>query len=1185
MTTHGRAEETRMAGERSAVGATVCADRGGDEADLRNAEAAVALEWRPGDVILGLYEVRRVTEGLGEDTEEKDYHEGGFGRVYKVFHRGWNMELAVKTPRREAFDSEAKKANFLRECETWIGLGLHPHVASCFYVRELGGVPRVFSEYADAGTLSDWIRYRNLYEGDEKAVLGRMLDIAIQFAWGLHHAHEQGLVHQDVKPLNLLMMADGTAKVTDFGLARARALPEGENVSGGGGPGTVLVAQAGGMTPAYCSPEQAAGEKLTRRTDVWSWAVSLLEMFQGGASWESGVLAAGALEQFLAHNGEEEGIPPMPDGVAALLRRCFRQGPDERPHDMLEVVRDLATAYQAAAGEPYPRPDPKAAADSPDSLNNRGVSMQDIGRLDEAERLWSEALKRDPAHLASTCNLALLQWRTSRIATDEVVRRLEEVRRGQPTPRAAFLLAMVHAERMDYETAARQLEQVPAEDVETQDARRRLVPLKDVRARCLRTFEGHAGHVNAAALSADGVRALSGSEDRTMRLWEVASGHCLRTFAGHSNTVLSVSLSADGRLALSGCADRSVRLWDVETGRCLRTFAGHEDSVFCVRASTDGRRALSGSWDQTLRLWDLSTGECLRVLKHAAPVVSVCLTADGRFALSGCYERGAHLWDLRTGECVRTLGEGGRVNAVCLSADDRLALLSLRGTPQLFDLATGACLRTFHGHGGEVQAVSLSRDGRFALSGSGEAWRPEKRDLTLRVWEVATGRCLRILEGHAESVTSVCLSPDASLALSGSIDKTLKTWDLGLAHFAHAPAELARAVSAAQAVHADSLFVARVEAARAALRESRLADACGALQEARGMDGRERDSAALQLWSALAQRARRTTLRNAWHLRTLEGHAEVGRVCLSSDGLVALSHGFHEAARLWEVATGRCLRTLGDWWWQDASLSGDGRCILAVIGGALELVDATTGKEVRRLRTSRQRQNCACLSRDARHALSASDDHKAPELRLYDGATGDCLRTFAGHTGEVRALALSAGGGVAVSGSDDQTLRVWTSRSETCVGILAGHANRVRAADIGADGRVAVSGSWDKTVRIWDLATRKCVRVLEGHDASVESVCLSADGRFVASGGGDNTLRLWDVAAGKCLRVLTGHAGAVSSVCLSADMRFALSGSRDGTLRLWELDWDVAVDEPAARGSRSLWSSVKSIFRRKGGTP
>ncbi|HEV7500497.1 MAG TPA: protein kinase, partial [Vicinamibacteria bacterium] len=164
-------------------------------------------EWKTGDVVLGLYEVAGL---LGQ---------GGMGRVYRVHHRGWGVDLAVKVPLKQALDAAGGVEAFEREAETWVNLPLHPHMVSCYYVRRLEGIPRVFAEFVDGGTLGDAIRNRKL------VTLDAILDAAIQFAWGLHDAHEQGLVHRDVKPANVMITAEGVAKVTDFGLAGARIAP------------------------------------------------------------------------------------------------------------------------------------------------------------------------------------------------------------------------------------------------------------------------------------------------------------------------------------------------------------------------------------------------------------------------------------------------------------------------------------------------------------------------------------------------------------------------------------------------------------------------------------------------------------------------------------------------------------------------------------------------------------------------------------------------------------------------------------------------------------------------------------------------------------------------------------------------------------------------------------------------
>jgi serine/threonine protein kinase len=560
---------------------------------LRAIEDAVAAEWNEGDILLDLYEVLGV---LGE---------GGMGKVYRIRHRAWNLDLAVKSPRPETIAQAGGKENFIREAETWVNLGLHPHTVSCYYVRTLGGIPRVFAELVEGGSLADWIRTRKLYEGGPEKALERILDIAIQFAWGLQHAHEHGLIHQDVKPANVMMTPDGTAKVTDFGLAKARGLvrERSEVIAGG----SVLVS-AGGMTPAYCSPEQAARQPLSRKTDIWSWGVSVLEMFTGEVTWLAGQAAAQALQSYREAETGEAALPRMPEAIAALLTKCFALDPLARPKDMHQVVEELQGIYRACMGTDYARPAPRAADLLADGLNNRGVSLLDLGRKEEAEKAFDRALQADAHHLEASYNRGLLLWRSGRMTDDVLVKQLEEVRTTHTGDwRDEYLLGLVHMERGDGKSAVTILEaasrQAPQE-AEIHGALEVACSSQEEWHSWVRTFEGHADSVLSVSICPDGRWVLSGSEDKTLRLWELATGQCVWTFEGHTSPVNSVSISPDGCWALSGGHDKTVRLWELATGQCVRTFEGHANWVDSVSISPDGRWALSGSSDNTLRLWE-----------------------------------------------------------------------------------------------------------------------------------------------------------------------------------------------------------------------------------------------------------------------------------------------------------------------------------------------------------------------------------------------------------------------------------------------------------------------------------------------------------------------------------------------------------------------------------------------------
>jgi WD40 repeat protein len=290
---------------------------------------------------------------------------------------------------------------------------------------------------------------------------------------------------------------------------------------------------------------------------------------------------------------------------------------------------------------------------------------------------------------------------------------------------------------------------------------------------CVQTFDGHTEDVHSVFLSADGRRALSGSGDRTVRLWEVLTGRCEQTFSGHADWVRSVTLGVDGRQALSGSWDKTLRLWDVATGACVRTFQGHTNYVTGVSLCADGCRVFSGSWDRTVRLWDVSTGRCLQTFQgHANYVNTVSASRDGRWVLSGSEDNTVRLWEVATGRSLRTFGgHGDWVYSVAFGADGRRALSGSKDrTVRLWDVSGGRCQRVLEGHTGPVNAVFLSADGRWALSGS--------KDKTARLWEVDTGHCHHVFEGHTSPVTSVFLSDDGRWALSGGEDQTLRLWEL-----------------------------------------------------------------------------------------------------------------------------------------------------------------------------------------------------------------------------------------------------------------------------------------------------------------------------------------------------------------------------------------------------------------------
>jgi predicted Zn finger-like uncharacterized protein len=1147
------------------IAATMAAPAQKGASEIQVAEQNVAAEWEEGQTILDLYEVKKVHTG------------GGMGLVYKVHHKNWNMDLAVKSPRTDFFKTESQKENFIKECETWINLGLHPNIVSCYYVRTLGGIPRVFAEYVEGGSLKDWIDNRKLYEEGKEKALERILDIAIQFAWGLHyaHEHEEKLVHQDVKPANVMMTNDGEAKVTDFGLARARTVT-GEAISSG--LQRSILVSSGGMTPAYCSPEQANKQLLSRKTDIWSWGLSVLEMFAGEVFWRAGQAASEAFESFLQTGTKDGSVAKMPNALIELLKQCFQRNPDDRPKDMQGIAGKLKEIYQQITGQEYSRPEPKPADLLADGLNNKAVSMLDLGKKEKAEKLYNEALKTDPHHLEAIYNRGLLLWRSCRMTDDEMVRQLEEVRTTHLNDwKDEYLLGIVHLERGDAESAEKVLaeaaSQAPGDErVQSSltDARHGAMERKG------RTLVGHKAEVSSVSISFDGKWALSGcAGDKMICLWNLESGEC-KSILKDCDSVGRVFIDTQGSLGVSDNVDGTLYVWDLETDNCTKVLGEHLGGVCCICMNSNGRFLLSG--DENLHLLDLTTGKCIRTYEgHRDSIFSGSVTADGQLALSGSKDNTLRLWNLTSGECLRVFQGHEKsqwgIWSVSISADGRFGLSGGDDkTVRLWNINTGECLNVLTGHTARVSSVSISMDGSMGLSGS--------PDGTIRLWELATGRCLRTSKGRFGPL--VCVDANNLLAITANEDRRkLSLWDMRLKSRTSCPTVLCLPRNAAEISGQASVVREAIEKAKLTTMQGRPWDAYEDIRRAKEMPGYERNADLVQISREIGFYGRRTGLRGAWLLRRLEGHENsVNCVRVLEEGRSVISGSSDGTIRLWEISTGKCLRILKGHTGDILALCTNEDGCLALSGGkdsTIRLWNLSTGNCEQIFEGHTNEVYSVCISRDSRWMLSGGCDET---LRLWDLGQRKCIETFkkdkssiySKDMGSIRSVCFSDDGCWAICPGFGERALIWDLADKKIISSFKGHMASVFSVAITYDSRYLLCGIMDpkvpsysgKTLYVWEVATGKCLRKLEGHPGDVPGVIISADDQWVISAGcGDRTVRLWELATGKCLRVFQGHQGPVYSVDMTRDCHWLVSSSRDMTICVWELDWDYEFPAPA----------------------
>lgn len=1062
-----------------------------EEAAADEVAAGAEGDWRVGQVVLGLYEVAGV---LGQ---------GGMGRVYRVHHRGWGVDLAVKAPLRKALQAAGGAEAFEREAETWVGLGLHPHVVSCYYVRRVDGVPRVFAECVDGGSLQQALRERRV------ASAAAALDIAIQCAWGLHYAHEQGLVHRDVKPANLLLTTDGVAKVTDFGLAGARIAAA---APGAAGDQTTMAPGGAGGTPAYMSPEQWSGQPLTRRTDLWSWAASVAEMFLGQREWEMGPAAGEAFERCLGAPGGA--ALPLPPAAADVLRRCLAAEVDKRPRTLAEAAAALAEAYARLTRRPYARPCPEAGRDTADSLNNRAVSLIDLGRSG-ADELWARALRADPQHVESSCNQAMNAWTQGRIADEDLTARVQGAAAASADARAAELAA--HARHaLDgtpaVETLALKLDGAFAVAVAPRTG---LVMAVSRSSPELRVWKPGGGPPRAVMLgdlrpralapTPDGSAVVVGGEGDAPQLFDLEGARPPRPMARFPGLTNAIAVTSDGRRAVAAGSDRVVRVFDLESGRLLQALEGHADAITCIALDARGRLAATGGFDGTVHVWDLEAAAAVHTLEaHRSRVTAVALTRDGAVLLTGGEDRALRQWDMA------------------------------RGTP----------LRTFLGPAAGVTGIALSADGREAFASS--------LDRTLRLWDLGAGTLrglLRVnapISGMAEGAEGLWL---ATASGPRQVRAEVRQWQ--------PPYAVARPSSAREVEHRHATFLHRASLARQAVTEGDLGRALALAREARSVPGHERSAEALSLWDEVTSRLPHAALLAAWEAGRLEAHRDpVVSVAVARSGDRAVSGDLAGAVQLWDLIR---LAPAGSLDGHDAcvsavALSGDGR--LAVTGSwdrTLRVWDSE-GRTLRRvLEGHGDYVNALDLAPGGRSVLSAGSDHT---LRLFDLASGRQLGVFEGHDGPVSGCVFGPDGRFAISGGWDGTVRIWDLGSRAAAGVLEGHEAAVAAVAITADGLQAVSGGVDGTVRTWDLRLRRPLRVLKAHESEVTTLAVLPDGRHLVSAGRDRSVRLWDLARGTTVRTLP-HTGAVLAAAALPSGNGVLCGGADLAVTMWRLDWEA----------------------------
>jgi eukaryotic-like serine/threonine-protein kinase len=705
---------------------------------------------------------------------------GGMADVFLATDTLLRQSVALKLLHEKLVTGE-----FRERFEQEVGLCAALRSAHVVQVSDHGvtseGYPFYVMEYLEGQNLSQLLKQEKVLSVD------RAIRIITQVCTGLHLAH-QGfnlchpganssehvtVIHRDLKPDNIFIVPTALGelvKILDFGIAKIQSDRLRLNAT------TVFLG-----TYRYAAPEQfEIGKDLDERADLYSLGIILYEMLSGTDPFgfgdnarhlSGGTWAIAHVSKSLVPLRQQPGCNHISPELEAVVMRCLHKA----PHQRFASVSELSVAMQfvpEAAGVVCPS---AIWQSSETQLTTSTCFPTAISNSTDLSRGFKTADSTLPAALQNITSAS------NASATKILPRSAESLDQSK----SAFLLtgaalsaaaiAALFLGLYSLQSATSPISPLIDQKLQPPQPIKQKAELTVQRpaSSIVRSLIGHSDAVWAIAVSPLG-EIVSGSFDKTIKVWNPQTGKLLRTLSGHSDAVRAIAISQDGSLLASGSSDKTIKIWNLQTGKLLRTLSGHRGAIWSVSISPDGKTLVSGAYDGAIKIWNLQTGERLDLPEHDDSIWSVAISPDGQTLVSGAYDGAIKIWNLQTRELLSTLSEGHSeaVRSIAISSDGQtLVSGSWDKTVKVWDLQTGRLLHTLSGHSDRVVSVAISPTDQTIASSS--------LDRTIKLWDLQTGRSLRTLSGHTDWVLSVAFSADGQALASASKDQTVKVWEVG----------------------------------------------------------------------------------------------------------------------------------------------------------------------------------------------------------------------------------------------------------------------------------------------------------------------------------------------------------------------------------------------------------------------